>query len=57
MQMEMIHLSGEGFALDNGTWSITYTVTDSAGNIAPESPPLTVEVDAIAPPSLGLPIY
>ena len=47
--------AGEGFALDNGTWSITYTVTDSAGNIAPESPPLTVEVDAIAPPSLGLP--
>ena len=27
---------GEGFALDDGTWTITYTVTDSAGNVAPE---------------------
>ena len=24
---------GEGFALDDGTWTITYTVEDSAGNI------------------------
>ena len=31
------------------------TITDSAGNVAPESPALTIEVDATNPPALGTP--
>ena len=45
----------EGFALDDGTWTMTYTIEDSAGNITSDIPALTVEVDATAPSALGRP--
>ena len=47
--------AGEGFALEEGTHALSYTVRDLAGNITSASPTLSVAIDTTPPPPLGLP--
>ena len=47
---------GEGFELTEGTWDLTYTIKDSAGNITSIRDTLNVVIDLTAPAAPTFPI-